>query len=68
MNSITESVVTVAIAIVGLASLAVLVSRNARTTEIIEAGGNAFENSLLAAILPVTGGSGFGGGNFRQFG
>jgi hypothetical protein len=68
MNSITESVVTVMIAIIGLASLAVLVSRNARTTDIIDSTGDAFNNSLLTAISPVMGGSGFGGTNFRQFG
>lgn len=56
MNSVTESVVTVAVAIIGLATLAVIVSRNARTTDIIKAGGGAFNSALATAISPVTGG------------
>ena len=64
MNSITESVVTIAVAIVGLASLAVIVSRNARTTDIIDAGGNAFTSALGMAISPVTGG---GNGGFNNY-
>lgn len=66
MNNITESVVTIAVAIVGLASLAVLVSRNARTSEIIDSGGNAFSRALGVAVSPVTGGGGFGNGGFNQ--
>lgn len=66
MNNITESVVTIAVAIVGLASLAVLVSRNARTSEIIDSGGNAFSRALGVAVSPVTGGGGgFGNGGFN---
>lgn len=47
----------VALAIVGVASLAVLVSRNATTGNLITATGNAFSNALGVAISPVTGGS-----------
>jgi len=48
-------------AIVGVAIIAVLVSRNANTTGVIQASGNAFSGSLATALSPVTGGSGFGG-------
>jgi hypothetical protein len=54
----------VALAIVGVASLAVLVSRNANTTGVITASGNAFSNALATAISPVTGGGGYGNAMF----
>lgn len=47
----------VALAIVGVASLAVVVSRNANTQGIITASGNAFTNALGVAVSPVTGSS-----------
>lgn len=68
MNNLTESVVTVAVAIIGLATLAVIVSRNARTTEIIDSSGSAFSNALSIAISPVTGGGGFNPVSGRVFG
>lgn len=51
------TVSVVALAIVGVASLAVIVSKNANTTGVITASGNAFTNALGVAISPVTGGS-----------
>jgi hypothetical protein len=48
----------VALAIVGVASLAVIVSKNANTTGVITASGNAFTNALGVAVSPVTGTSG----------
>lgn len=59
------SLSVVALAIVGVASLAVLVSRNANTAGVITASGNAFTNALGVAISPVTGG---GGGGISGFG
>jgi hypothetical protein len=52
-DTLVESVVTIALAIVGVATLAVLVSRNAQTSQIISAGGTAFSGSLEAAEAPV---------------
>lgn len=46
----------VALTIVGVASLAVIVSKNSNTTGVITASGNAFSNALGVAISPVTGG------------
>lgn len=63
MDRLTESVVTIAVAIIGLATLAVLVSRNANTSGVIGAAGNAFSKSLGTAISPITGGGGFGAPN-----
>ena len=57
MNSFMEAVVTIATAICGVAIVAVLVSKNAQTPAVIQAGGSAFGNSLDVAISPVTGNS-----------
>lgn len=59
-DQLISSVVTVATAIVGLAIIAVLVSKNANTSQVVTASGNAFSSSLLAAEAPVVG-TGFGG-------
>lgn len=48
----------VALAIVGVASLALLVSRNANTSQVIGATGSAFSNALGVALSPVTGSAG----------
>ena len=53
-----EGVFTVAMAIVSLATVAVLVSRQAATASIIREAGNAFSTAIGAATAPVTGGSG----------
>lgn len=66
------SVVTVLSALIGLAILAVLVSRSAQTAQVITSAGQAFANDLSAAVAPVTGASaqintgsgGFGFGGF----
>ena len=55
-EQLISSVVTVSVAIVGLALVATLVSKNAQTSNIIAAGGRSFSNSLLAAEAPVLGG------------
>lgn len=55
MNSITETVVTIATAIVGVAILSVLVSRRSNTVGVISAAGSAFSNALGVAVGPVTG-------------
>ena len=65
-ESLVTSVVTVLTAIIGVAIIAVLVSRNANTAGVIQAGGGAFSQSLATALSPVTGGGGFG--SFSGFG
>lgn len=55
MGKLGEQAVVVALAIVGVATLAVLVSRNSETTNVISAIGDAFSGSLKAALRPVTG-------------
>jgi hypothetical protein len=55
MNTFFEALVTIAVAIVGLATVAVLVSRKAQTPQVIQAAGSAFNNALGVAEAPVTG-------------
>lgn len=64
MNSLTEAVVTISLAIVGVATLAVLVSRNANTAGVITAYGKTFAGMVGAATAPVTGGSAVSPGGF----
>jgi hypothetical protein len=66
MDRLTESIVTIAVAIIGLATLAVIVSRNANTVGVIKAGGGVFNNSLATAISPVTGNQAAAGGGYNS--
>lgn len=71
-----NSAVTVAIAIVGIAILAVIVSQKSQTANVITAAGAAFANDISAAVAPVTGataqintgGSGLFSGGFAPSG
>lgn len=58
MGNTVGQIVTVLTAIVGVAILAVLVSKNAQTPQVVSSIGTAFAQSLSAATAPVTGGSG----------
>jgi membrane DNA delivery protein len=60
-DQLFSSVVTVMVAIVGLAIIATLVSKNADTANIIGVGARGFSGALTAAEGPVLGG--FGGLN-----
>ncbi len=63
MNNMVEAIVTIALAIVGVAMLAVLVSGNAQTANVIGASGGAFSQSLAAAEAPVLSGAEMPGWN-----
>lgn len=54
MDSLVTSTTTVLLAIVGVAFIAVFLSRNSQTASVINAGGNAFSAGLAAATSPVT--------------
>ncbi len=58
MNNFSGSIVTIAIAVIGVAIVAVLVSNNAQTGNIITKSTTGFSNVLKAAISPVVGGGG----------
>jgi membrane DNA delivery protein len=55
-DSLVTSIVTVLTAIIGVAIIAVLVSRQAQTANVLNAGGTAFSRVLGTALSPVTGG------------
>lgn len=60
-DKLFDSLTTIALAIVGIAILAVLVSKNAQTPQVIKAASAGFAQDIGAAVSPVTGGgmSGF---------
>lgn len=55
MNNVLEPLVTIAGGVIGLAIIAILVSKNAQTGSVIGSTGSAFANVLSAAEAPVTG-------------
>lgn len=54
-RNLWEPIVTVAAGVIGVAIIAVLVSKNAQTPQVLGAAGSAFSNVLSAATGPVTG-------------
>jgi hypothetical protein len=73
-NQLVTSVVTVAMAIIGVAIIAVLVSKQANTTGVIQASSSGFSQALGTALSPVTGSTGqsslglsFGGANQMSY-
>ncbi len=62
MRDFLEPIVTIATAIIGLAILAVIVSRQSNTAGVIGAGAHGLAEDIFAAVSPITGGTGgFGG-------
>ena len=65
-DQLLTSVVTVALAITGVAILAVIVSKNANTVAVLGAASSAYSGALGTALSPITGGGAgtfnFGGG------
>jgi hypothetical protein len=55
MNNVTESIVTILTAIIGVAILSILVSRNAQTSSVISSAASGFSKILGTAEAPVTG-------------
>lgn len=65
-DNLSTGIVSVALAIIGVATLAVIFSKNANTSGVIGAGGDALAKDIGAAVSPITGGSSnsFGSLNF----
>jgi PRD1 phage membrane DNA delivery len=63
-NQLLNSVVTVAVAIIGVAIVAVLVSRNANTSQVISSASQGFSGALSTALSPVSGSSSLNFGGF----
>jgi hypothetical protein len=62
MNQIGPTFVAIVTGIIGLALVAVAVSKNAQTPQVLQSGGGALAQIIGAAVAPVTGStsSGFG--------
>lgn len=54
-NELITAMVTIATAIVGVAIIAVLVSKNAQTGKVLQSAAAGFAGDLSVAISPVTG-------------
>jgi len=50
-----SSITTIVIAIVGVALLAVILSQNANTSNVLGVAGQGFSSVLATAISPITG-------------
>lgn len=71
MNQLVEATITIVLAVIGLAMVSVLVSKNAQTGNVIQSGASGIGNLIAVAQSPVTGesvainlsypGGGFGG-------
>jgi len=59
-DQLITSVTTVLLAIVGVAIIATLVSKNANTAGVVTAGAGGFSQALGTALSPVTGSGGLG--------
>lgn len=59
-SNLVTGMITIAVAIISLAALAVIVSKNAQTPAVLNAAGNALGSDIMAAVSPVSGGSGLG--------
>jgi hypothetical protein len=66
-DEIIRSITTIAVAIVGIATLSVIVSRNAQTPQVIQAAGGSFSDAIRAAVSPVSGGASLGVNPFNTF-
>lgn len=55
MSSFMEGLSTIALAIIGLAIVAVIVSKNSNAAGVIQAGASGLGNDIGVAISPVTG-------------
>lgn len=54
-GEVMRDLTSIALAIVGVAVLAVLVSRNANTSGVVNAASSAYNSALATAMGPVTG-------------
>ena len=65
-DSVVTGIVAIFMAIIGVAIVAVLVSKQANTANVLGSGGNAFSLILKTALSPVSGGSGISTSNLGQ--
>lgn len=63
MGDFGNGIITVLVAIVGVATLAVIFSKNAQTPAVAQAFFGGIATDISAAVSPITGGSGVGLGS-----
>jgi hypothetical protein len=63
MNQIGPTFVAIVTGVIGLALVAVAVSRNAQTPQVVQSAGGALASIIGAAVQPVTGSSSSGFGS-----
>lgn len=56
MDELTRSITAIILATISVATLSVIVSKNANTSGVLTAAGNAYQGILSTALSPVTGG------------
>ena len=55
MNNATAALIAVFTGITGVALLAVIVSRNSATSDVLSSLGNAYASALKVAVSPISG-------------
>jgi hypothetical protein len=63
MGDFGNGIITVLVAIVGVATLAVVFSKNANTAQVSQSFFGGIATDISAAVSPITGGSGVGTGS-----
>lgn len=63
MSKLGEQITVVVMAIIGVSVLAVILSRNSNTSNVIGAASQGFASALRTALSPIT-----GGGSLNSFG
>lgn len=53
-GKLIDGIIAIAVAIVGVATAAVIFSKGGQTANVIQAGGNAFSAIIKAAVQPVS--------------
>jgi glyceraldehyde-3-phosphate dehydrogenase/erythrose-4-phosphate dehydrogenase len=64
LDKMTGAALAVVTAIVGLAIVAVIVSKNAQAPQVLQAAGTALSGMISAAVAPVTQSNQLGTGSF----
>ena len=62
-DNLITALVSIVVAIIGLAALSVVLSPNAKTSQVIGAGAGGLAQDIGAAVAPVSGGLGGAGFN-----
>jgi len=60
-TNLISSVVGVLVAVIGVAIIAVLVSKKSATADVLNTGGKAFNSLVSQAVSPISGGASLGG-------